>query len=75
MQIIMVLQQVKKISFFTNNDTAYESAIALNKKGIKVEAIIDIRENPNSEFTKEAESLGIKIYKITPLLTHMVIKN
>jgi len=53
----------QKNIFFTNNDTAYESAISLNNKGIKVEAIIDIRENPNSEFTKEAENLGIKIYK------------
>ncbi|MDC0328776.1 NAD(P)/FAD-dependent oxidoreductase [Candidatus Pelagibacter sp.] len=35
----------KKNVFFTNNDTAYESAISLIKKGINVEAIIDIREN------------------------------
>ena len=61
----------QKNIFFTNNDTAYESAISLNKKGIKVEAIVDIRENPNSEFTKEAENLGIKIYKNhTKLDTH-----
>ena len=53
----------QKNIFFTNNDTAYESAISLNKKGIKVEAIIDTREKSNSEFTIEAESLGIKIYK------------
>jgi len=53
----------QKNIFFTNNDTAYESAIALNSKGIKVKAIIDIRENPNSEFTKEAEKLDIKIYR------------
>jgi len=53
----------QKNIFFTNNDTAYESAISLNNKGIKVEAIVDIRKNPNSEFTKESENLGIKIYK------------
>ena len=53
----------KKNIFFTNNDTAYESAISLNKKGIKVEAIIDTREKSNSEFTTEAENLGIKIYR------------
>jgi sarcosine oxidase subunit alpha len=53
----------KKNIFFTNNDTAYESAIALNKKGIKVESIIDIRKNSNSEFTKEVDNLGIKIYR------------
>ena len=53
----------QKNIFFTNNDTAYESAISLSKKGINVEAIIDIREQSNSEFTKEAENLGIKIYR------------
>ena len=53
----------QKNIFFTNNDTAYESAISLSKKGINVEAIIDIREQPNSDFINEAESLGIKIYR------------
>ncbi|MDC1236665.1 sarcosine oxidase subunit alpha, partial [Pelagibacteraceae bacterium] len=53
----------QKNIFFTNNDTAYESAISLNKKGIKVEAIIDIRKQSNTVFTKEAENLGIKIYR------------
>ncbi len=53
----------QKNIFFTNNDTAYESAISLNNKGINVKAIVDIRENPNSEFTKRAENLGIKIYR------------
>ncbi len=53
----------QKNIFFTNNDTAYESAISLQKKGIKVEAIIDIREQSNTAFTKEAEDLGIKIYR------------
>ena len=41
---------------------AYESAISLNKKGINVEAIIDIREKSNSKIVKEAIDLGIKIY-------------
>ena len=53
----------QKNIFFTNNDTAYESAISLNKKGIKVEAIIDIRKQSNTVFTKEAEDLGIKVYR------------
>jgi sarcosine oxidase subunit alpha len=53
----------QKNIFFTNNDTAYESAISLSTKGINVEAIIDIRQKSNSEFTKEAENLGIKIYR------------
>ena len=52
----------KKTVFFTNNDSAYESAYCLHNKGIKVEAIIDIRENSNSKIVKAVEDVGIKIY-------------
>ena len=52
----------KKTVFFTNNDSAYESAFCLHSKGIKVEAIIDIRENSNSKIVKSVENSGIKIY-------------
>jgi len=52
----------RKNIFFTNNDTAYESAISLINKGINVGAIIDIREKSESTIVKEAENLGIKIY-------------
>ena len=52
----------KKNVFFTNNDTAYESAVSLIKKGIAVKGIIDIREKSESPIIKEVENLGIKIY-------------
>ena len=52
----------KKTVFFTNNDSAYESAISLNKKGLNVEAIIDIRKKSDSELIKEVEKIGIQIY-------------
>ena len=52
----------KKNIFFTNNDSAYESAISLYKKGIKVQGIVDIREKSESSIIKEAQVLGIKIY-------------
>ena len=39
----------KKNVFFTNNDSAYESVLCLHNKGIKVEAVIDIRENRSEE--------------------------
>jgi sarcosine oxidase, subunit alpha len=52
----------KNTVFFTNNDSAYESAISLHEKGINVECIIDIREKSNSKIVKTAENLGIKIY-------------
>ena len=60
--ITMALFVEKKNVFFTNNDSAYESAISLNKKGLNVEAIIDIREKSDSELVKEVEKIGIQIY-------------
>ena len=52
----------QKISLFTNNDTAYETAISLNKSGVTVNSVIDIRDNSDSSIVKEAEKLGIKIH-------------
>ena len=46
---------------FTNNDSGYETAISLHKKGIDVK-IIDLRKRSGSELIKETEKLGIKIY-------------
>jgi len=47
---------------FTNNDSAYQTAIDFHQKGIKVKAIIDVRSYGESEIIKKAELLGIKIY-------------
>ena len=46
---------------FTNNDSAYETAISLFEKGVSVN-IIDIRKKATSNIVKEAEKLGINIY-------------
>ena len=46
---------------FTNNDSAYETAVSFKEKGISVE-IIDIRKKSNSKIVKNAEKLGVKIY-------------
>ena len=46
---------------FTNNDSAYETAISLNKKGINV-TIVDIRNNSSSTLVKNAKDAFIKIY-------------
>ena len=46
---------------FTNNDSAYETAISLFEKGISVN-MIDIRKKATSNIVKQAEKLGIKIY-------------
>ena len=53
----------EKNILFTNNDTAYETAINLFNKGIKIEAIIDNREEIDSKLIKDAEKYNIKIYK------------
>ena len=52
----------QKISLFTNNDSAYETAISLNNSGVSVNSLIDIRDKSNSSIVKHVEKLGIKIY-------------
>ena len=51
-----------KTIFFTNNDSAYESALSLNDKGIKVEAVVDIRKQSETNLEKRVIDAGIKIY-------------
>ena len=53
----------EKNIIFTNNDSAYETAISLIQKGIKVEAIVDNRENVDSKLVYEIEKNNIKIFK------------
>ncbi|MDC2990848.1 sarcosine oxidase subunit alpha family protein [Candidatus Pelagibacter sp.] len=53
----------QKNVLFTNNDSAYETAISLLQKGINIEAIIDNREEVDSKLVKEIEKNNIKIYK------------
>ncbi|WP_440923259.1 sarcosine oxidase subunit alpha family protein [Candidatus Pelagibacter sp.] len=48
---------------FTNNDTAYETAMSLIQRGIKINAIIDNREQIDSKISYEVEKNNIKIYK------------
>ncbi len=53
----------QKNVLFTNNDSAYETAISLFQKGINIESIIDNREEVDSKLVKEIEKNNIKIYK------------
>ena len=50
----------KKPLIFTNNDSAYETAIEFKKNGIWP-IILDTRINPDSEIINEAKSMGIDI--------------
>ena len=53
----------EKNIFLTNNDSAYESAISLIQKGIKVEAIVDNREEIESKLLYEVEKNNVKVFK------------
>ena len=53
----------EKNILFTNNDSAYETAISLIQKGINVEAIIDNREEVDSKLVYEVEKNNVKIFK------------
>ena len=53
----------RNISFLTNNDSAYETAISLLQKGIKINSIIDNREEINTKLEYELEKNNVKIYK------------
>ena len=50
----------KKPIIFTNNDSAYETAIEFKNNGIEP-IILDTRSNPKSEIVDEAKNLGINI--------------
>jgi len=49
------------VVIFTNNDDAYETAISLHNKGVKIEAIVDIRSRSDGDLPKKCNELGIKI--------------
>jgi len=53
----------EKNILFTNNDSAYETAISLIEKGINVEAIVDNREQVDSKLIYEVEKNNVKIFK------------
>ena len=48
---------------FTNNDSAYETAMDLQQNGVTVEAIVDIRQSPPAELCAQATGNNIKLIK------------
>ena len=63
--------------FFTNNDSAYETAIDYLKQGIHVGAIVDVRSEANGYFPKKAKELGITIlngYEISNTFGRLRVK-
>ena len=51
----------KKVCIFTNNDSAYRTALELHDLGINVRAIIDVRKEPDGDLPLEAISRGIQL--------------
>ena len=67
----------KNLVFFTNNDSAYETAIDFLEQGINIEAIVDIRSETNGHFPKKAKEIGITIlngYEISNTFGRLRIK-
>ncbi len=52
----------KQIVIFTNNDSAYQTAIDCHYQNVNVVAVIDVRNNLEGELPLKVKQLGIKIY-------------
>jgi len=58
----------KRTVIFTNNDSAYESALAIQAAGGTVAAIVDVRRDVTGQLPEQARQAGLKIlagYAIT----------
>ena len=51
----------KEVVIFTNNDSAYKTAIDFHQNNINVKGIVDVRNESNGDLVKEAKKIGIKI--------------
>jgi sarcosine oxidase, subunit alpha len=47
---------------FTNNDSAYETAFALHENGVKVAAVVDLREHPRDDLAERTRNAGIALH-------------
>lgn len=52
----------ERIALFTNNDSAYRSAIALKRSGAAIVAIVDVRPELSSEMRKLADEAEAEIF-------------
>ncbi len=50
-----------KVGVFTAHDSAYEAAFDLANAGVKIPAIVDVRDNPGEAVRAEAARLGIEV--------------
>jgi len=52
----------KEIVIFTNNDSAYQTAIDFHHHNINITAVVDVRNNIEGDIPLRVRNLGIKIY-------------
>ena len=54
---------------FTNNDDAYRTALTMRQNNINVVAIVDVRENPDSELFRQAKEMQIPVHVGSAVVT------
>ena len=47
---------------FTNNDSAYQTVFALHENGVKVAAVVDVREQPRTDLAARTCAAGIALH-------------
>jgi sarcosine oxidase subunit alpha len=47
---------------FTNNDSAYATAFALHERGVKVAAVVDLRQQPGAGLAERTHGAGIALH-------------
>jgi len=52
----------KDIVIFTNNDSAYQTALDFHHQNINIVAIVDVRKNLEGDLPLKVKNLGVKIY-------------
>ena len=52
----------KNIVIFTNNDSAYKTAIDFYLNKIPIKAIVDVRKESKGDLVRKAKNFGLKIY-------------
>ena len=51
----------REIGVYTANDSAYAAALDLHKAGVKVAAIVDLRDDPRGQAVEAARAAGIEV--------------
>ena len=51
----------RNVGVYTANDAAYAAALDLHKAGVKIAAIVDLRDDPKGEMVDAARAAGIEV--------------